>query len=177
MADTEIPLPTLDADRLYEERRATGIAPEPTRRAPGSVIDIPQLGRLFFAQMPQGRPSFWHGEIHQPDSRFSLKVVCEVDKDSTPGADHVACVAAIRRLQVQDAILCAPHINQRLETLRARHKVNADDLIVSGIHLSPHPLVDARYELSFKDRTIPDVTFTVVFRRGEPHTVRIESES
>lgn len=175
MADAS--LSTLEADRLYEERRVTGITPEPTRRPSGSAIDIPQLGRLVFAQMPQGRPSFWHGEIPQPDSRFSLKVVCEVENDSTPGADHVACVAAIRRLQVQDAMLCAPRINQRLELLRARHRVNADDLVVSGIHLSPRPLIDARYELSFKDITLPDVSFTVVFRRGEPHAVRIESES
>lgn len=177
MPDAQSPQQTLEADRLYEERRATGIAQEPKRRPTGDRVDIPQLGRLYFAQMPHGRPSFWHGEIQQPDSRFSLKIVCEVENDLPPAAEHVACIAAIRRLQVQDAMLCAPRINQRLETLQARHRVHADDLVVSGIHLSPRPLVDARYELSFRDRTVPDVTFTVVFRRGEPQAVRIESDS
>jgi hypothetical protein len=171
------PLNVLDADRLYQERRVTGFAPVKTRRPTGEAFDIAQLGRVYFSQMPQGRPSFWAGVIPQPDSRFALKIVCEVENDALPGPDHSACIAAIRRLQVQDAMLCTPHINERLASLRATHRVSADDLVVCAIHLSPHPLVDSRYELGFRDRNVPDVTFTVVFVRGAPHAVRIESDA
>jgi hypothetical protein len=176
MFDADPLLPELDADRLYLERRVTGLAPARHRRAGGDTFESPLLGRLQFAQMPLGRPSYWFGEIKMPDSRFALKIVCEVDSDRTPGADHIACAVAIRRLQVQDAMVCAPLINARLQELKPARRIRADDLLLTSIHLPPHPLIDARFELGFRARCAPELLLTVVFVRGAPSSVRIDSD-
>ena len=127
--------------------------------------------------MPPGRPSYWFGQIHMPDSRFALKIVCEVEADRAPGPDHIACAVAIRRLQVQDAMVCEPLINARLQELRPARRVSADDLVLTAIHLPPRPLIDARFELGFRARSAPDLSLTVVFARGAPASVRIDSDA
>ncbi len=176
MYDADSPARGLDPDPLRLDLREARVAPVRPRRACGDLFESPLLGQLRFARMPQGRPSCWRGEQSMPDSRFTLKIVCEVESDRLPGADHVACVVAIRRLQVQDAILCAPLINERLGQLRPRRSVSAEDLVLTSIHLPPHPLIDARFELGFRARSAQHLTLTVVFVRGAPHSVRIDSD-
>jgi len=176
MYDADPSLPELDADQLYLERRLTGIEPVRQRRAGGDSFESPLLGRLQFAQMPSGRPSYWHGEIRMPDSRFGLRIVCEVESDRAPGADHIACVVALRRLQLQDAILCAPMINKRLETTLPPRHISADELVLTSIHLPPRPLIDARFELGFRARSCPLLSLVVVFVRGVPRSVRVDSD-
>ena len=83
-------------------------------------------------------------------------------------------MTAFRRLQVQDAMLCAPLINKRLRELQLAFTVGVDDLVLTLIHLPPHPLTDARFELGFRARTVAHLAFTVVFVRGTPRSVRID---
>jgi hypothetical protein len=112
-----------------------------------------------------------------PDSRFPLHIICEVEGDNLPGSDQIACVTAFRRLQVQDAMLCAPLINERLRELRISHMVGADDLVLTLIHLSARPLFDARFELGFRATSIQNLSFNVVFVRGTPRKVRVDSDT
>jgi hypothetical protein len=170
-------LPGLEADQLFLDLRIPGLDPVRARRAHGELFESQMLGRLKFAQMPLGRPSYWFGEQRMPDSRFALQVVCEVESDREPGPDHTACVVAIRRLQVQDAMVCAPLINARLQELKPARSVCAEDLVLTSIHLPPRPLIDARFELGFRDQTAPDLSLTVVFVRGAPRSVRIDSDA
>jgi hypothetical protein len=165
-----------DLDAPFLERRFTFPQPARPLRAAGEIHESPMLGRLEFAPMPQGRPSFWRGEQRMPDSRFALQIVCEVEGDDLPGSDQAACVTAFRRLQVQDAMLCAPLINERLRALKIDCTVGADDLVLTLIHLPPRPLTDARFELGFRSASAPGLVFTVVFVRGTPRTVRIDSD-
>jgi hypothetical protein len=177
MYDADHPTAGIDADQLLLDFKLAGVEPVAPQRACGDVFESPVVGRLEFAPMPHGRPSFWHGEQRMPDSRFTLKVVCEVEGDRRPGADQMACVVAFRRLQVQDAMLCAPLINARLQQLRPSRFVTADDLVLTSIHLAPHPLTDARFELGFRARSKPQMQFTVVFVQGAPRSVRIDSDA
>lgn len=167
------------ADRLLTEQRLMGLEPERPRRPEGDIHESPMLGRLAFFPMPSGRPSFWRGQQRMPDSRYPLEVVCEVEGDDLPGSDQAACVTAFRRLQVQDAMLSAPLINRRLSELKSplqAIKITADDLMLTSIHLTAHPLIDARYELGFRAAPLPRLVFTVVFARGAPSSVRVDSD-
>ena len=166
--------PASGVDDLLLETRVAGVEPVRPLRPSGEIYESPMLGRLEFARMPQGRPSFWRGELRMPDSRFALQIVCEVEGDDLPGSDQAACVTAFRRLQVQDAMLCAPLINKRLRELQLAFTVGVDDLVLTLIHLPPHPLTDARFELGFRARTVAHLAFTVVFVRGTPRSVRID---
>jgi hypothetical protein len=177
MFDAEPSVPASDVDELFLEPRVAGFEPVRALRPSGDVYESPMLGRLEFSPMPQGRPSFWRGEQRTPDSRFALRIVCEVEGDNLPGSDQVACVTAFRRLQVQDAMLCAPLINERLRELRIQHTVGVEDLVLASIHLPAHPLFEARFELGFRATSAPHLTFTVVFVRGTPRTVRIDSDA
>jgi hypothetical protein len=171
------PPPARRLDELYLGLpRFAGQAPLRAPRATGDVLESPMLGRMEFSRMPQGRPSFWRAELWMPDSRYALQIVCEVDGDEEPGSDQAACVTAFRRLQVQDAILCAPLINERLRELKIAGCVSPDDLVLTLIHLPPHPLTDARFELGFQASSLPELTFTVVFVRGTPRSVRVDSD-
>ncbi len=165
-----------DIDELFIEPRVAGLEPVRALRPSGEIYESPMLGRLEFARMPHGRPSFWHGELWMPDSRFGLQIVCEVVGDDLPGSDHAACVTAFRRLQVQDAMLCAPLLNERLRELQLSDGISGDDLVMTLIHLPPRPLLDARFELGFRAPEIPNLSFTVVFIRGTPRSVRIDSD-
>src|SRR6266478_3877206 len=166
--------PVNGVDDLLLETRVAGGEPVRPLRPSGEIYESPMLGRLEFARMPHGRPSFWRGEMRMPDSRFALQIVCEVEGDDLPGSDQAACVTAFRRLQVQDAMLCAPLINKRLRELQLAFTVGVDDLVLTLIHLPPHPLTDARFELGFRARTVAHLAFTVVFVRGTPRSVRID---
>ena len=177
MRGAEDSLPTRGIDDLLLEPPVAGIEPVGFQRASGDVYESPMLGRLEFSRMPYGRPSFWRGEMWMPDSRYPLQIVCEVEGDDLPGSDQVACVTAFRRLQVQDAMVCAPLINERLRELQIGRKVHADDLVLTLIHLPPHPLASARFELGFRAPVIPKLSFTLVFVRGTPRSVRVDSDS
>ena len=178
MFDAEAPPPAQGIDDgLSLEPRLAGLEPVHPLRASGEIVESPMLGRLEFSRMPHGRPSFWRGEQWMPDSRFPLRIVCEVEGDHLPGSDQGACVTAFRRLQVQDAMLCAPLINQRLRELQIAHTVTVDDLVLTLIHLPPHPLADARFELGFRATSIQNLSFNVVFVRGTPRSVRIDSDA
>ena len=176
-ADTAPP-PARGLDDLFLGLpRSAGHEPVRTPRPNGDVLDSPMLGRMEFSRMPQGRPSFWRGELWMPDSRYALQIVCEVEGDQEPGSDQAACVTAFRRLQVQDAVLCAPLIKERLRELQINATVHADDLVLTLIRLPPHPLTDARFELGFQASTLPNLTFTVMFVRGTPRQVRVDSDA
>jgi hypothetical protein len=177
MLDAEESLPAAGVDDLFLDPPLPGLEPVREARPSGEIHESPMLGRLEFAQMPYGRPSFWRGEMRMPDSRYPLQIVCEVEGDALPGSDQVACVTAFRRLQVQDAMLCAPLINDRLRALQISHSIHADDLVLTLIHLPPHPLAAARFELGFRAASIPHLSFTVVFVRGTPRSVRVDSDS
>ena len=174
MFDAELPAPASEVDELFIQPRIAGVEPVRLLRSSGEIYESSMLGRLEFARMPQGRPSLWRGELRMPDSRFALQIVCEVEGDDLPGSDQAACVTAFRRLQVQDAMLCAPLINKRLRELQLAFTVGVDDLVLTLIHLPPHPLTDARFELGFRARTVAHLAFTVVFVRGTPRSVRID---
>jgi hypothetical protein len=177
MFDAEPPAADTDTDPLLVEIKIAGLEPVRPQRPGGEIYESPMMGRLEFARMPYGRPSFWHAVHRMPDSRFTLQIVCEVESDRLPGADQEACVTAFRRLQVQDAIRCAPLINARLQELRPSRKVRVDDLVLTSIHLPPHPLTDARFELGFRATSMPELQFTIVFVHGVPHSVRIDSDA
>ncbi len=177
MYDAEPNVRATEIDAAFLEHQLAGMEPAPARRSAGEVFESPMLGRLQFVPMPLGRPSFWRGEQKMPDSRFTLQIVCEVEGDDVPGADQAACVTAFRRLQVQDAMQCAPLINARLGELPIGRTIAADDLVLTMMHLPPHPLTDARYELGFRASSLPSLLFTVVFQRGVPRSVRIDSDS
>jgi hypothetical protein len=169
--------PDAELEETFLVPGLAGRTPARQRRSSGELYECPMLGRLEFSAMPHGRPSFWRGELRMPDSRFALQIVCEVACDDLPGSDQAACVTAFRKLQVQDAILCAPLINERLKELQISRTVSADDLVLTLIHLPPHPLVDARFELGFRATSMPDLSFTVVFARGTPRSVRVDSDA
>jgi hypothetical protein len=177
MFDADRVVPGTDIDLPFLEHQLAGLEPVPPKRPLGEVFESPMLGRLEFAPMPYGRPSFWRGSQKMPDSRFPLWIVCEVDGDRQPGADQAACVIAFRRLQVQDAMQCAPLINARLAELQIAGTIVPDDLVLTLIHLPPHPLTDARFELGFRAAPHPQLLFTVVFVRGTPRTVRVDSDA
>jgi hypothetical protein len=176
MFDAEPNVRGTEIDLEFLEHQLAGMEPAPPRRSAGDVFESQMLGRLQFVPMPLGRPSLWRGEQKMPDSRFALQIVCEVDGDQVPGADQAACVTAFRRLQVQDAMQCAPLINVRLSELPDGRTISADDLVLTMVHLPPHPLTDARYELGFRATSVPQLLFTVVFQRGVPSSVRIDSD-
>ena len=169
--------PEIGDDPLVVERKLAGIEPVRPRRSTGAIYQSPMLGRLHFVRMAHGQVSFWSGEQRMPDSRFALQIVCEVDSDRLPGPDHVACVVALRRHQVQDAMQCVPLINARLQEQQVFSTVSADDLVLTAIHLPPHPFTDARYELSYRSTSEPKMQFTVTVVRGVPHSVRIDSDA
>jgi hypothetical protein len=177
MYDAEQPASESELDELLIDPRLAGLEPVAPRRSSGEIYDSPMLGQLEFFAMPYGRPSFWRGEQRMPDSRYPLQIVCEVERDDLPGSDQVACVAAFRRLQVQDAMLSTPLINARLAELHPPRTIGVDDLVLTSIHLPPHPLIAARFELGFRATTIPHLTFTVIFMRGTPRSVRLDSDS
>jgi len=177
MFDAEPARPEVGDDELFLEQRLGALEPVAPQRAGGEVFESPMLGRMEFARMPRGRPSFWRAEQHMPDSPFSLQVLCEVEGDELPGADQVACVVAFRRLQVQDAMLCAPLINARLREMVPVRTVSVDDLVLTSIHLPPRPLTEARFELGFRATSARHLRFTVVFARGIPRSVRIDSDA
>jgi hypothetical protein len=177
MRGAEGPLPVSAVDELFLEAPITGLQSARPARASGDVYESSMLGRLEFSRMPYGRPSFWRGEMWMPDSRYPLQIVCEVEGDDLPGSDQVACVTAFRRLQVQDAMVCAPLINERLRGQQGARSVTADDLVLTLIHLPPRPLATARFELGFRARALPNLSFTVVFVRGTPRSVRVDSDS
>jgi hypothetical protein len=177
MYDAERSVPAGNLDELLVEPRIAGFDPVRERRPSGEIYESPMLGRLEFARMPQGRPSFWRGEMRMPDSRYALQIVCEVEGDDLPGSDQTACVTAFRRLQVQDAMLCAPLINERLRELQMPRGVTADDLVLTLIHLPARPLSASRFELGFRALSLPHLSFNVVFARGTPRSVRIDSDT
>jgi hypothetical protein len=177
MFDAEAPPPADGIDELFLEPHIVGAEPVHPPRCSGEIVESPMLGRLEFARMPHGRPSFWRGEQRMPDSRFPLRIVCEVEGDEVPGSDQGACVTAFRRLQVQDAIMCAPLINERLRELQIACTVGPDDLVLTLIHLPPHPLTDTRFELGFRATSIHHLSFNVVFVRGTPRSVRVDSDA
>jgi len=176
MFDAEESPSASGVDELFLDPPIPGAEPVRALRPSGEIYESPMLGRLEFARMPYGRPSFWRGELRMPDSRYPLQIMCEVESDELPGSDQAACVTAFRRLQVQDAMLCAPLIGERLRELQLAPGLNADDLVLTMIHLPPHPLAAARFELGFRSASFPSLSFTVMFVRGTPRTVRVDSE-
>ena len=177
MFDADPNVRATEIDLAFLEHQLAGMEPAAPRRSAGDVFESPMMGRLQFVPMPLGRPSIWRGEQKMPDNRFPLQIVCEVEGDQEPGADQAACVTAFRRLQVQDAMQCAPLINARLAELPDGRTIAADDLVLTMVHLPPHPLTDASYELGFRAGSRPNLMFTVVFQRGVPRSVRIDSDS
>jgi len=165
------------SDPLRIDSKVAGIDPVRKRRGDGAVVESATLGRLEFVQMPTGRPSFWHGVRHMPDSRTGLKIVCEVEHDEPPGADHEASVVAIRRRQIADAQACLALIQARLRELHLPADITAEDLILCGIHLNARPMIGARQVLEYRAPIAPGLEFLVVFQHGKPSAVHVDSAS
>jgi hypothetical protein len=110
-----------------------------------------------------------------PDSKFALQIICEVHEDRLPSPGHAACVTAFRRLQINDAVLCTPLINDFLQRLQPPRKISSDDLVMTQIHLPPSPLRDPHYEIAYRTGTLHDLIMTVVFKRGVPMSVKIDT--
>ena len=165
------------ADPLSLGIRLASSEPVRARRPSGSIFESRSLGRMEFVQMPRDQASFWYGALAMPDSRYSLHLTCEVRSDRYPGPDHVACITAIRRRQVREAYACLAVINDALRDADKPACLNADELILTGIHLPPRPLLDARSELAFRSRLLPRTLLTVVLTRGRPQSARVEREA
>ncbi len=153
-----------------------GIEPVRRKRGEGAIFVCPVLGRLEYVPMPSGRPSFWHGVQRMPDSPLGLKIVCEVETDDPPGADHVACVVAIRRRQVKDAAASLPLVRARLRQLQLSDGIGVDDLRLAGIHLAARPMVASRQILEYRIGAAPRLLFLVVFSQGKPTAVHVDGD-
>jgi hypothetical protein len=114
--------------------------------------------------------------LRMPDSGYGLKIVCEVDDDEPPGADHAACVVAIRRRQLRDAHASLPLIRKRLREMRLSDRIAADDLRLTGIHLAPRPMIAARQVLEYRVAVMSGLLFIVVFLRGRPSAAHVDGE-
>jgi hypothetical protein len=167
--------PATISDPLTLGAKFGGIEPVRRRRGDGAVFESKTLGRMEYVWMPSGRPSFWHGVQRMPDSPTGLKIICEVEGDDLPGADHAACVVAIRRRQLQDAAASLPLIQARLRALRLPADITVDDLHLTGIHLSATPMITSRQVLEYGAATAPGLQFLVVFQHGRPSAVHVDS--
>jgi hypothetical protein len=165
------------ADPLRIDSKVAGLDPVRKRRGDGAVFESSVLGRLEFVQMPANRPSFWHGVQRMPDSGIGLKIVCEVERDEPPGADHEASVVAIRRRQIKDAQSCLALVQGRLRELRLPADITVEDLRLCGIHLSSRPMLGARQILEYRVTPAPGLEFLVVFQHGRPTAVHVDSAS
>jgi hypothetical protein len=162
------------SDPVTVGSKLAGIEPVRRRRGDGAVHESRTLGRLQYVRMPAIRPSFWHGVLRMPDCADGLKIVCEVEDDDPPGADHAACVVAIRRRQLRDAHASLPVIRQCLRDQRLSDELSADDLRLVGIHLSPKPMITSRQVLEYRAAPLPRLLFIVVFQRGRPTAAHID---
>lgn len=177
MYEDDPPAPAGAAGPLTIRARLGGLEPTRKRRVSGSIYESQTLGRLEFVRMPPDRSSFWFGQQFMPDSNYALQIVCEVDDDDLPGADHIACVVGLRRHQVKDAAACVPLINARLLEVGNPLTLHEEDLVLTAIYLRPRPLVDPCYQLEYHTAKAPELLFTVAFLRGVPRTVRVDCES
>ena len=164
-------------DPLAIECKLASLEPVRKRHASGSKFESAALGRLEFVRMPAGRSSFWFGQQHMPDSRFALRVVCEVVEDNTPGVDHVASVISLRRNQVRDAAACLPLLNGRLHDMGIEDKICEDDLVLTAIYLRAQPLLDPCHELEYHVALRPGLRATIAFVYGVPLSVRVDREA
>lgn len=164
------------SDPLAVRSKIAGVEPAPPRRGDGAIAEVKGLCRLEFVRMPIGRPSFWHGVQREPGSPFGLTIVCEVETDELPGPDHVAAVAAIRRLQPRDAQRVLERIEVRLRQMKTPHVPALKDLVLTGIQLSAKPLIAARHRLDYRIRTLPKLIFMVVFEHGRPVQVHVDRD-
>jgi hypothetical protein len=165
------------SDPVTVGSKLAGIEPVRRKRGDGAVHESRTLGRLEYVRMPAIRPSFWHGVLRMPDCPHGLKIVCEVEDDDAPGADHAACVVAIRRRQMRDAHASLPLVRQCLRNRKLSDEVGADDLRLVGIHLSPRPMITARQVLEYRLATLPRLLFIVVFQRGRPAAAHVDGEA
>jgi hypothetical protein len=163
------------SDPLTIGSKFAGIDPVRRRRGDGAIFESKALGRLEFVWMPSGRPSFWHGVQRVSDSSTGLTIICEVEGDDPPGADHAACVVAIRRRQVKDAAASVPLVQARLRELRLPADITGDDLQLTGIHLPAKPMITSRQVLEYRAATAPGLQFLVVFLHGKPTAVHVDS--
>jgi len=176
MLDDSRPDRDAASDPLTVRPRLASIEPARPRRGDGAIHECKGLGRLEYVRMPSGRPSFWHGLQPMPGSPFGLTIVCEVEDDDPPGADHAAAVAATLRCQHQDALAVLGRIQDRLDQMRMGQKVSARDLVLSGIHLPAKPMISARHRLDYRLRTHPKLLFMVVFQHGRPTQVHVDRD-
>jgi hypothetical protein len=156
--------------------KLAGIEPVRRLRGDGALYESDTLGRLQFVKMPSSRPSFWHGILPMPDSPTGLKIVCEVERDDPPGADHAACVVAIRRRQFKDAAASLPLIQARLRDMQRSEEVSIDDLRLAGIQLPPKPMIAVRQVLEYRAAPVPRLLFMVVFLHGKASVVHVDSD-
>lgn len=156
--------------------KLAGIEPVRRMRGDGALYESDTLGRLQFVQMPGSRPSFWHGILPMPDSPHGLKIVCEVEHDDPPGADHAACVVAIRRRQLKDAAASLPLIRARLQEMQRTEQISTDDLRLAGIQLPAKPMISARQVLEYRAAPVPRLLFMVVYLHGKVSVVHVDSD-
>jgi hypothetical protein len=76
----------------------------------------------------------------------------------------------------KDAAASLPLIQARLRALRLPADITvADDLHLTGIHLSATPMITSRQVLEYRAATAPGLQFLVVFQHGRPSAVHVDS--
>jgi len=164
------------ADPLSLAPRFAGLEPVRRRREDGAIHDSKSLGRLRFSWMPSGRPSYWHGTLAGAEGTFPMRLVLEVEGDDLPGADHAACVVAIRRRHGKDAAACLPLVHARLKAMRSPLVPSGGDLRLTGIHLPARPMVSSRQMLEYRLEAAPELVFMAVFLHGKPTAVHVDRD-
>jgi hypothetical protein len=175
MPGADLPASAHASDPLAIDCKFASLEPVRKRRPSGAIFESVVLGRLEFVRMPPGRSSFWFGHQRMPDSRFGLKIVCEVTDDDTPGVDHVATAVRLRRNQVRDAAACLSLLNKRLRELGHPGDVVEDDLVISAIYLRARPLLDPCHELEYHVARHSGMLVTVAFLHGVPSSLRVDA--
>jgi hypothetical protein len=68
-----------------------------------------------------------------------------------------------------------PLVQARLRAMLLPADIVADDLHLTGIHLSASPMITARQVLEYRAATAPGLQFLVVFVHGKPSAVHVDS--
>jgi len=132
-----------------------------------------RVGEMTFFPMPKGRPSYWRCETHMPDEAFPLEIRFEVRADEEPGSLHLACLEAIRKLQIDLPAMSLGMINERLVAADHAAVEDIDDLSIRSITIPGHP-VQNPWTVVFRNRRNASILIGVVFNKMLPASVWID---
>jgi len=128
---------------------------------------------MSFVAMPQGRPSIWRSRSHMPDESNDFIVTVEVHGDEEPGEEQISQMSAIRKTQVQYAVMATPLINNKLKASRRGHQISAEDLCLVEVRMPRQPATEG-WCLVYRDRAAPSVDIGVSFKGAVPVSVWLD---